>query len=120
MHAVLLIDKHNPTHRSLQRFKGKLCCLGSWRQCLSATGALSNQMHAVLLTDKHTSLLTGTSDFAKACFAALEVGGSASDSVELYGKPARLEFQKLGMVDRYRHQGSQLDGECHCFCRQVC
>ncbi|KAF5843763.1 hypothetical protein DUNSADRAFT_8279 [Dunaliella salina] len=49
----------------------------------------------------------GTSDFAKACFAALEVGGSAS--VELYGKPARLEFQKLGMVDRYQHQGSQLD-----------
>ncbi|KAF5843764.1 hypothetical protein DUNSADRAFT_8280 [Dunaliella salina] len=55
----------------------------------------------------------GTCDVAKACFAALEVGGSASASLDLYQKPAEeeggYEFEKLAMDDRHRHQGSQLD-----------
>eukprot|EP00983_Pelagomonas_calceolata_P042200 1138386-Pelagomonas_calceolata.AAC.6 len=55
----------------------------------------------------------GTCDVAKACFAALEVakGGNGAEPLELYGKPARHEFEKLEKPDVYRHQGSQLDGE---------
>jgi len=63
-----------------------------------------------------------TCDVAKACFAALQLEGftpseNQGGELQLFRKPPRAAFEKLGEEDEYRHMGSQLDGGwCACVC----